>query len=38
MVNPVLVENSQDLDDVGRTGTAEEAIPTKPYMFHVNLR
>ena len=30
MVNPVLVENSQDLDDVGRIGSADEATPTKP--------
>ena len=34
MVNPVLVENSQDLDDVGRIGSADEAAPTKPwYVF-----
>ena len=31
MVNPVLVENSQDLDDVGRIGSADEASPTKPW-------
>ena len=30
MVNPVLVENSQDLDNVGRIGSADEATPTKP--------
>ena len=30
MINPVLVENGQDLDDVGRIGSADEASPTKP--------